>query len=844
MLSSNTKPVAGLEISVAIRPPAAALPYLTDLIGAQMYRTPAAIALQFADRCYSYAELDRASAAIAAAVCAHVDCEREVLIGVCIERSFEMVAALLGVMRAGAAYLPLDPALPSARLADIVADARPDLLLGSVAGLGVLGSLGVPDMTVDAALDTTVVALAEPAMFGSAQARRSADALAYVMYTSGSTGRPKGVEVRHSGVANLLGSMIGTPGIGGGDVLLAATRMTFDVSVVDFFLPLVCGARIVLADQQTAADPRRLAALIASSGATILQATPTTGRALIATGWAGDPTLRIWSGGEPLTRELAERLLPRCRELWNLYGPTETTVWSTAYRVRSSAEPSVSIGLPIADTTLHILDERLLPVADGGIGELCIGGAGLARGYRGRPDLTADRFPTLPSGERLYRTGDLACRELDGTLSCRGRIDDQVKIRGHRVEMGEVEAVLCRHASVASCAVRCLPDAIGENALFGYVVAKDDAELAPAELATFLRERLPAYMVPHRIMAVDAMPLTPNGKIDRKALPDPSDIRGARPDARGRAGKDRELAAIWMELLGLDDVVDDDDFFDLGGYSLLTVHLQCRVEESFGRKLSLGDLFVASSFRAMLRLIESDGEVPEWQPLILQQHGSRAPLHWLDGGPLLRVVARQMDGERPVFGINLTPDEESELLAAGLTVERVAAVLVRRLEMVQPTGALHIGGWCRWGIVAYETACQLRAQGRDVHDLILLDAECPTAIERGWRKPLQRWRRLLAPSGRDDRMSTGFASFGEEVERATRRYAPSPYAGAVSLLRPRETHRRGRHDGGWGEPVADLRVFVTPGDHLTMIRMPHAVDLAAALDAALSSGINVSSGVV
>ncbi len=379
----------------------------------------------------------------------------------------------------------------------------------------------------------------------------SAGNLAYVIYTSGSTGKPKGVQITHGALANLLQSMRRLLSINERDALLAVTTLSFDIAALEIFLPLIVGARVELIDREVAADGARLADRLNDPGITFLQATPATWRLLLEAGWQGQPALKMLCGGEALPRALADRLLDKGAGLWNVYGPTETTIWSSACRVEAGETP-ISIGRPIANTQFYVLDKRLRAVPVGVIGELYIGGSGLARGYRHRAALTAERFipdpfGTTPGG-RLYWSGDLARWRADGTLECLGRVDHQVKIRGYRVELGEIEAALARHPGVREAAVAARPDASGEMSLAAYIVVRDGPEgSSAADLRRWLQGQLPDYMVPSAFVSLEALPLTPNGKVDRQALPDPGQARltgerRLRPATRtGRGGPRRDL---------------------------------------------------------------------------------------------------------------------------------------------------------------------------------------------------------------------------------------------------------------------------------------------------------------
>lgn len=560
---------------------------------------PASPALHHGATTWSYAELAARVAAIADALRA-AGVRRGMLVGVRVERSADMVAALLGVLAAGGAYLPLDPGWPAARLRLVLDEAGVELLLVRAAEDPAVADCGVALLGLDR-LPDPLGELVPPSMAGEPPLGTD---LAYVLYTSGSTGRPKGVEITHGSLVNLLASMQRAPGFGPQDKILAVTPYSFDISILEMFLPLVSGGQVVIAAREVAADPFRLADMIADSGCTVMQATPATWRGLLAAGWPGRPGLRIWCGGEAMTPDLAAALLDRGAVLWNMYGPTETTIWSAIHPVREASAP-IPIGLPIDATTLHVLDAEGGPVPVGVPGELHIGGAGLARGYRHRPDLTAERFVTSPAvpGERLYRTGDLVRRRPDGLITFCGRFDDEVKIRGLRIALGEIESVLARHPEVAAAAVKAWPDASGELSLAAYIVRTAGADhRQDAGLRAHLREQLPDYMVPAHFVTLTALPLTPHGKVDRKALPVPaSSERVAILPPSGAT--EARLAELWRALLRTGPISRDDDFFALGGHSLLAAQLLIRIEATFGVRPSLASLFRASTLAGMAALL-------------------------------------------------------------------------------------------------------------------------------------------------------------------------------------------------------------------------------------------------
>ncbi len=558
----------------------------------QARHQPNAVAVVQGERRLTYAELDARAGVLARRLAAR-GLAPERCVALLVERSVEMVVALLAVMKTGGAWLPLDPGHPRERLARILEDAGNPLVLadGDLLGLDEEAETGNGAPLPAPFLDP--------------------DGLAYVIFTSGSTGRPKGVQVVRRGLANFLASMRRRPGLAAGDVLVAVTTLAFDISGLELLLPLTVGARVVVAGGETAADGTRLAALLAEHGATAMQATPATWRLLLESAWEAPPGFKVLCGGEALPGELATRLGAHGAKVWNLYGPTETTIWSAVEAVdpaRAAQRAVVSLGRPIANTRIHLAGRGLEPVLAGVPGELLIGGAGLARGYLGRPDLTAERFvpdPLGAPGERLYRTGDLARRLPDGRLEFLGRLDHQVKIRGYRIELGEIEAALAEHPAVRYAVVVDRPGPAGERRLVAYAETAEgvDGTLALDQVRAFLRDRLPDYMLPTGFVTMDRLPLNPSGKVDRRALPD---FSPERPElAVGyiapREGREALLATLWSEILGVERVGIHDNFFDLGGHSLLLMRLQGRLAAETGLDLPVLELFEHPTVAALAR---------------------------------------------------------------------------------------------------------------------------------------------------------------------------------------------------------------------------------------------------
>jgi len=497
-----------------------AIPYsdtlcLHELIEQQVELTPGHVAVTFEGRPLTYSELNRRANQLAHYLRC-LDVGPGVLIGLCLERSLEMAPALLGVLKAGGAYVPLDPTYPEERLAFMIEDAGLKLILTARNLAPVLPVNGTTLIFIDG--DGGTITL-QPETNPPRQA--TSDDLAYVIYTSGSTGTPKGVQIRHRALVNFMQSMEREPGLAESDTLLAVTTLSFDIAALEIFLPLITGAGVVIATHATAANGYSLSELLSKSGATVMQATPTTWRLLLEAGWRGQDGFVVLCGGEALPRELANKLIDQGCLVWNMYGPTETTIWSTVCRMDLSDEP-VSIGRPIANTRIYLLDHALNLAPVGVPGELYIGGHGLSAGYLNREELTAERFIrdhlSAEPSQRLYRTGDMARYLPDGRIELLGRIDQQIKIRGHRIELGEIEAVMQKHPAVRQAAAVAVENNDGNKRLIAYLVFSPGFSLSIGEIRDFLKARLPKYMIPAAFVALDALPLTPNGKVDRNRL--------------------------------------------------------------------------------------------------------------------------------------------------------------------------------------------------------------------------------------------------------------------------------------------------------------------------------------
>ncbi|HEY6397455.1 MAG TPA: amino acid adenylation domain-containing protein, partial [Solirubrobacteraceae bacterium] len=623
---------------------------LHELVEAQARCTPDGVAVRDPDTELTFAGLDTRSNQLAHHL-RGLGVQPGDLVAIAVTRCAEMLIGLLGIMKAGAAYVPVDPAYPAERQEFMLRSSGASVV---VTQEPLLASLPLEDATA-VCLDRDRGLLAQQPL-DLPDVRSDPEQLAYVIYTSGSTGQPKGVQIPHRSLVNFLTTMAERPGLGAHDVLVAVTTLSFDIAGLELYLPLLVGAQVVITPTQTTGDPRALGQLLADSQATVMQATPTTWRMLLDQGWRPQGKLKALCGGEALPVALADRLIEAGVELWNMYGPTETTIWSTCARLSTIGEP-LTIGRPIANTTIYVLDRHLQPVSVGVAGELWIGGDGLAHGYRGRPDLTEERFIPSPFGDgRIYRTGDLVRYRTSGEIEFLGRIDNQVKVRGFRIELGEIETVLARHPGVAQ-AVVVARGAPGEDAeLAAYVIPKGEA--VPAHV---LREHagtsLPAYMIPSTVTTLAAFPLTPNGKVDRKALPEPTRERSAERELLApRTVLERKLTDIWERQLQISPIGVRDDFFDLGVSSIVAAELFAAIEHELGSELPLGAIFQAPTIETLAELIESHAERSRFTSLVaIQPRGSRPPLFCFHGGAgtilHLAELSRRLGPDQPFYAL-------------------------------------------------------------------------------------------------------------------------------------------------------------------------------------------------
>jgi amino acid adenylation domain-containing protein len=691
----------------------------------QVERTPDSVAVVSAFERLTYRQLNHRANQVAHQL-RRMGVRAETRVGICVERSELMIIGLLGILKAGGAYVPLDPEYPTDRLSFMVDDGEIGVLVTQASLENLLSRVGLNTLSLNREWE----AIAEQSEVNLGT-RVEAENIAYVIYTSGSTGVPKGVQITHGALLNFLQTMREEPGLESDDVLLAVTTLSFDIAGLELYLPLLVGARVVLATGAQARDVHALRQLMEDQEVTVMQATPATWRMLIESGWEGERKIKVLCGGEALPPELSVELQRRSESVWNVYGPTETTIWSALARVKDT-EGKVVLGKPIGNTSAYVLDSggRVVPL--GVAGELHLGGKGLARGYLNRPALTAEKFVPDPysnrPGARLYRTGDLARYLSDGSLEFLGRIDHQVKIRGFRIELGEVEAMLSKQAGVREAVV--LACGQTEKRLVSYVVRDAESPLTADQLRSGLREKLPDYMVPSLFVFLDSIPRTPNGKIDRRALQqlEPTAHRPERHIVRPRDLLEIQLVQIWENIFNTSPISITDNFFDLGGHSLIAIRLVAQVRDKLKQTLSLSSLVQGASIESLASLMRQRTDLTLESPVVaIQPAGSKTPffcIHPIGGNIFCYMeLARLMDPDRPFYGIQANVLSENGDLDN--RIEGMAAHYIQHVRAIQPEGPYFLGGWSFGGVVAFEMARQLKHQDQQVAQVTLLDTWAP-----------------------------------------------------------------------------------------------------------------------
>ena len=695
---------------------------LHDLITTQSQLTPERIAVVFGSQQLSYSDLDARSNQFAQYL-RKAGVGPESLVGLCLERSPDMLVALLAILKAGGGYVPLDPSYPADRIQFILNDAQAPVLVTQEKVLSNLTTLEAHTIVLDTAWPEIGRESTAPLCIET-----KPESLAYVLYTSGSTGKPKGVQIEHGSLVNFLTSMAKQPGITAADTLLAVTTLSFDIAGLELYLPLITGAKIVLASREQAADGNKLLTLLNESQTTVLQATPATWRMLLDSGWTGSPQLKALCGGEAMPSDLAEQLVPRCAELWNMYGPTETTIWSSVFKVESKLDGAAPIGRPIDNTTMYVLDEKLQPAPLGVAGELFIGGAGVARGYFKRPELTSEKFLADPfrPGQRIYRTGDLAKFQPDGNIQFLGRADFQVKVRGFRIELGEIETILSQVAAIQQSVVLVREDRPGDTRLVAYLVFRAGQTVSPSDLRVHLKQSLPDYMVPSAFVTLDALPLTPNGKIDRKALPKPEDSRDTIASSAPRDDFEHLVLCVWQRVLGVKDISVTDNFFEIGGHSLLAVRMLNEIKRATNREIPLAELFRGATIEHLAKIVRTEtAPVSHLTVTAIQPHGAAPPFFAVVSPGLNSLgyltLSRILGSEQPFYKLQGPGEKVLHRPYTPQESERMALDYVRSMRAEQPEGPYYFGGMCQGAHIAFDMAKVLESQGQTVGLLAIFD---------------------------------------------------------------------------------------------------------------------------
>ncbi len=846
---------------------------LHELIEEQVERTPDAVAVVFENRQLSYRQLNDRANRLSQHL-QNLGVGPNVLVAICVERSLEMMVGLLAILKAGGAYVPLDPAFPIDRLAFMLEDCQPRVVLTLKRMQERVPIHKGQPVWIDAPLaDPTPSGDQKPQWNG----RRTSD-LAYVLYTSGSTGKPKGVQISNRAVVNFLSAMRREPGLLPTDAMLAVTTISFDIAGLELFLPLIIGARVVIASQESTADGAQLSSMMKRHGITVMQATPVTWRLLLEAGWSGSPDLKILCGGEAWPPTLARELLPRCRSLWNMYGPTETTIWSSVKRVTPG--DTVLMGPPIPNTTFYVLDAKQQLVPIGVPGELYIGGDGLADGYLNRADLTCERFVSDPfsdrSGARLFKTGDVVRRSSDGMIEFLFRSDQQVKVRGFRIELGDVEAAFKQHLDIAQCTVVAQSDARGGKRLVAYVVPSGTwSTLKTSELRAFLRQKLPEYMVPSVIETLDRFPLTPNGKIDRKALAAAqTPLSEFESSVHVSTPLELFLQKIWERVLNVGTIRLQGNFFDLGGHSLLAVRLINEINKSLNVSLTTQILFLNPTIERLAAVLLGGKYAKPGSHLIpLREGASQGGVYFLEASLGVCRLAQGLDVGLPLYATQV-PLPWTVYRAAILnekfgvpSIEEMAAPHVAIIRSQNLSGPCVLVGHSFYGFLAIEVAHQLRRGGMNVDKLLVLDTllmppplwyrlkvlslpRFRDAMKRRFKRLVLKAtevRDLLFPSSRakstldstfarvDQLMfEVPFELLKETFDRACEAYPMHTLESQAVLFLSQAGDRRYARSGRTLANIKKIsRLFArgftiveTPGDHRTMLEKPNLPTLA------------------
>ena len=847
-----------------------------QIFEAQVERTPDALAVAFEDEQLTYRELNVRANQLAHHLQA-LGVEPEVLVGIFIERSLEMVVGLLAILKAGGAYVPLDPAFPSERLSSMLSDSQVPVLLTQEKLVARLPEHKAHVVCLDADWEVISQNIGENPVSGV-----KPNNLAYVIYTSGSTGKPKGVAIEQKSIVNYLNGILERLDIGSSSNFALVSTIAADLGNTVVFPSLCTGGCLHVISQERASNPNAFADYFSRHLIDYLKIVPSHLAALQTASRPERvlPRRRLIVGGEASRLDWVESIqvqAPHCTIL-NHYGPTEATVGVLTYQVEkelpTTGSSTLPLGRPIANTQIYILDRYLQPVPIGIPGELHIGGTDLARGYLNRPELTAEKFIPNPFSDqpdaRLYKTGDLACYLPDGNIEYLGRIDHQVKIRGFRIELGEIQAVLAQHPTVREILVIAREDVPGDKRLVAYVVPNREQVPKTSQLRSFLKEKLPDYMVPSAFVILEALPLTPNGKVDRSALPSPEQVRQEPEETfvPPRNELELQLTKIWEKVLGIQPIGVRDNFFELGGHSLLAVRLLTEIEKVFGKNLPLATFFEAQTLEQLASVLRQKEESAPMRSLVMIQPGSTKPplfcIHAIWGNVLFyRKFVRYVEPDQPFYALQAQGLDGKQPPRTSVTA--MAAHYIQEIRSVQPEGPYFLGGYSFGGLVAFEIAQQLHAQGQKIALLAIFDTAAP-----GYSKPTYdsassesltfgAWsffhlRKLLRLNIKDQltylrerllwhltagQLSIFYRIYLRQIQRspqqlrlidvavannqAAKSYVPQVYPGRLTLLQASQKAVGAEDDPemGWGQLTAGgVEIHEIPGSHTQIMEEP------------------------
>lgn len=692
----------------------------------QVIKNPNSVAVSFDTTNLTYIELEKEVDRMTSSLL-NQGVKKGDILGLCVNRSVEMIVALLSIIKSGATYLPLDPSFPDKRLEYMLNDSKAPYLISEASLVNKFRYYNGQILNIEK--------LKEQVGQLNQEDNSEENNLVYIIYTSGSTGNPKGVQITHKSLVNFLVSMQKTPGINHDDAVLSLTTLSFDIAGLEIFLPLVSGAKVVVASKEETKDGKLLLEKI--ENISIMQATPSTWKLLLESGWNKKLRLKALCGGEPVSRDLADKLLELVDELWNMYGPTETTIWSSCSRIERGNE-IIHLGRPIANTQFYIVDKNNNFCPPDVAGELLIGGAGLSVGYLNREELTKEKFIPNPFDKenktKVYRTGDLVKLNSKMQIEYLGRIDNQIKIRGFRIELGEIENAIRQTGIVNDVIVVVKNFGADDKRLAAFIISdllkkeKNILNEIVIKIKNFISKVLPDYMVPLYFIPIESLPLLPNGKVNRKELEkfDTNTITNDIRDIKRPENKNEEiLLNIWKKLLNVESISTDDNFFDIGGHSILAAQMFTELEKVTGKRIPLATLFKAQTIAELANVIEKESLELKWSPLVKIKKGKPdAPnlflVHGAEGNVLLyRDLANYLSPDCTIYGLQSRGLNGSGYIPA--SIEEMAVDYIEAIKNVQPDGPYNIGGYCMGGTIAYEIAQELYKAGDEVKNLFLIE---------------------------------------------------------------------------------------------------------------------------